>query len=418
MALLVSIVGSVIGTLIVGPVRWLWNKITGRPTVQATERSVAGGRDVTGQVTTGDQPTVAGQAGVQMGPGSVTHIHQQGLDAQSRERLVRMEGLLNEIKGGMASPQLADAETRDLARAATERTEKLVTEAVDLRRQHKEREAIERLLTAYEMDLPPRAKLALHVMAGNGFARLSEFEEARGHFRQALAAAETAGDREGKAAALGNIAAVHAEQGNLDFARKKLEEVLPLDRQCGNRVFEAGTVNNLGVVYRKLGLTKGEPLREVYLNQAELYLTEALTIYQKLGNHSGEAAALANLGILYADQLQVERAHDFHSKGLAIARRIGDRSLEAKELGNLGSVYMLQDDFGMAIEHHEAALAIDKHIENVLGQAQDLGNLGTAYRQKGETERAKQYYSQALKIFQEVGAKYEVEQCERLLNAL
>ncbi len=251
MSLLISIAGSVIGTLIVGPIKWLGTKIRGRPTTEARDRSVAAGRDVSGQVATGDQPTVAGQAGVQMGPGSVVHIHQEGLDMEGRERLVRMESLLNEINDRMASPQTAEADTELLARLATERTEQLLAEAVELQRQHKEREAIERLLTAYEMDMPTEAKAELHLLAGNGFARLSEFEEAEGHYRQALAAAKEAGDRLGQTNALTALAAVYVSRGDLAKAEDHLDEADRLLDDVGDKLGQLQILIELGMAVAK-----------------------------------------------------------------------------------------------------------------------------------------------------------------------
>ncbi len=74
------------------------------------------------------------------------------------------------------------------------------------------------LLEAFRRDLEPDAKAQLHLLIGNSFLKLSELEEAEGHYKQALDASRDVGNRLGEASALEGLGLVYADQGDLDRA--------------------------------------------------------------------------------------------------------------------------------------------------------------------------------------------------------
>jgi tetratricopeptide (TPR) repeat protein len=354
-ALIATLTGVALG--VVGLLTaWYWQhrRSSTKLAAEAHNRSVAAGQEVTGQVATGDQSTVAGQADVVIGAGSTTHI-QKGLSAEDHDRLVRIEDKLDQWGKHAAPPGASTPDTSALAAAdVTERTDRLLAEAVELQRQHKEREAIERLLTAYDMEMPPEAKAELHLLAGNGFARLSEFEQAEVHYLRSLAAAEEASDDGGRAAALGNLGNIYAERGLMD--------------------------------------------------KAEHYYKRALVIDEEIEDYVGVANALGNLGIVYRHRGDLEQAESHHRKGLAIHEELGDRLGQANHLGDLGLVYQQRGDPQQAESHHRRALAIDKEIGNKLGQALDLGSLGFLAEQQGDAKKARELLLQAEELLAEMGA--------------
>jgi tetratricopeptide (TPR) repeat protein len=126
-----------------------------------------------------------------------------------------------------------------LAEPANDRTRRLLREAIDLQNQNREEEAIQRLLTAYDMDLPAKAKAELHLLAGIGYARLSRLIEAESNYRQALAAAEQAGDEKLRAAAIGSLGIVFSDRGDLDNAEEQLKKALEIYEAMGDRLSQA-----------------------------------------------------------------------------------------------------------------------------------------------------------------------------------
>lgn len=187
MAALWGLVGA-----LVGPAKWLWNKVRGRPTVQASAHSVAAGNDISGvgqQIMSGG--TVVGQTS--------TMVVQQGYFAEDHDRLVRIEGKFDELaitvrRGALESTPVPD--TRALAEESTKDVEVQLDEALRLRSEGREREAIECLLEAYKRDLRPKAKAQLHLLAGNTYIRLADEKSSEWHLHEALAAAVEAADRD------------------------------------------------------------------------------------------------------------------------------------------------------------------------------------------------------------------------------
>jgi len=389
--IIASIAGAILGAI--GVLLYLWQKgQRGSHEVQASHHSVPAGRDITGQMATGDQSNVAGTAGVQStGP---TTIY-QGLQAVDHDLLVRIHESLGELKEGILAPPPGSAplDTEALAAEATPDTERLLAEALDLQRQHMEREAIERLLTAYDMEMPPEAKAQLHLMAGNGFFRLSELEEAEGHYQQALTAAREAQDKDTEAAALGNLGLVYADRGELEKAQEYHKRALAIDEETGDKLGQAAALGNLGLVYRH----RGE------LGKAQEHHQRALVLHEEFGDKLGRAIQLGNLGLVYAARGDLEKAEEHYRRALEMLEEIGDKLGWATQIGNLGNVYFQRGDLAAAEEYHQKALAIDREVGNRTAEAQNLTNLGNVCANRDEFETAVEYYNNALAIHEETG---------------
>ena len=328
----------------------------------------------------------------------------------TREQAEETLRLLKELQEKLApSPQgAADIGTDELAKAAGPDTEARLRDALLLQAQGKEREAIDALYEAFRRDLSPRAKAQLHNLIGISFSHLSEFEEAEGHYRQALDASRAANLPEGEAAALGNLGNVCLERGDLDQTEEYYSQALAINRETGDRRDEAGALGNLGVVYRRRG----------DLDQAEEHFKQSLVIHREIGSRLNEASALGNLGNIYLARRDSGQAEEYHQRSLEIKREIGNRLGEARSLGNLGNVYRHRGNLARAKDHYEQALAIDSKIGYRLGQAQDLGNLGMVAAQRDQKEEACQLLKEAAAIFEEIGAQSLVDQARANLQKL
>ena len=313
-----------------------------------------------------------------------------------RERLARVEGQLELLTGGALAPALGTQaiDTKALAEQATENTERLLAEAIELQRAHKEREAIDRLLTAYNLAMPPEAKAELHLLAGNGFLRLADLGEAEGHYRQALAAAEEGGEKQGRVAAFGNLGLVYADRGDLDRAEEHHKKSLSLHEEIGDKLGQANQLGNLGNVYTKRGA----------LNKAEEHHKMALALDEEIGDKLGQAQDLGNLGLVYRRRGDLDRAEEHHRKSLSLHEEIGDKQGQANQLGNLGNVYAKRGDLDRAEEHHRRALVIEEEIGDKLGQANSLGNLGLVVAQRGDNGKARDLLQQATALYEASGA--------------
>ncbi len=326
------------------------------------------------------------------------------------DHIAEVKQKLDEIQEKLAAPSEGTpaVNTDALAAEATAKTEQFLAEAVELQRQHREREAIDCLLEAYRRDLPPEAKAQLHLLAGNGFARLSELKEAESHFRQALTAAEEGDGKRGQADALGNLGIVYGNRGDLEAAEEYYKRSLVIHEETGNKLGQANQFGNLGNVYSR----RDNP------EKAEEHYRKALSIGEEIGNKLCQANALANLGLIFADRGDPEKAEEYHKQALAIHEEIGNKLGQAADLGNLGIVYLHRGDQEESEEHLRRALDIQNEIGDKLGQARQLGNLGNVYKQRGDLDKAEERYKQALSLFEDIGARPEIAQTQQALEQL
>ena len=182
-----------------------------------------------------------------------------------------------------------------------------------LEKESKYREAIRRYEQCFQAETTASEYTALHGLIGNCFFRLSELEEAEGHYREAEAAAKEAQDKEGLAAALGNIGNIYLTKGDLDKALDYHQQALKINKEIGRKEGEASDLGNIGIIYK----TKGE------LDKALDYHQQALNIDKEMGNREGEASNLGNIGLVYAEKGKPDKALEYLEQALKIFERIG-----------------------------------------------------------------------------------------------
>ncbi len=142
----------------------------------------------------------------------------------------------------------------------------------------------------------------------------------------AVHAAQHLGDRLGEAGALNNLGAVRRLTGDYPGAAEALEEALAISRDIGDRLGQGNALNELGVVRRLTGDNSG----------AAEALEEALGIYRDIGNRLGEAEALNEVGTQHWVRGDLGRAAACHQQALDLAREIDSSRDEANALAGLG----------------------------------------------------------------------------------
>ena len=299
------------------------------------------------------------------------------VDERIRQEVKRQ---LDELQAGSAAPPTGapPVDTEALAAQATERTESLLAEAVALKRQGKERDAIECLLTAYDMDMPRLAKAQLHTLAGNGFFRLSELEEAEGQYRLALDDVRVAAHRQGEAAVMGNLGLIYAGRGDFQQAEVYFNQGLAIHRDISNHEGEADLLSNLAILYGESGDA----------DRSEELSGEALAIYKDIGSQRGESIAVSHLANVKMMRKDWKAAEQLSCEGLRLSEELGDRLAQANDIGRLGIICAERGQIDQAEAHIKNALTIQREIGNREGEATSLGNLGHLYERSGQHQEA------------------------------
>ena len=116
------------------------------------------------------------------------------------------------------------------------------------------------------------------------------------------------------------------DAGRAIEAADRLEACLALQRQAGDDIAVARTLNSLGVVASTIG----------DLERAETLLEESIERKRALGDRSGIPVTLSNLGIVASDRGRYDDAVRFMAEALAIDEELGGGSVVVSH-ANLGS---------------------------------------------------------------------------------
>jgi tetratricopeptide (TPR) repeat protein len=251
----------------------------------------------------------------------------------------------------------------------------------------------------------------------------------------AIRAAQSLGDRRGKADAFTDLGTVRLQTGDYPGAAQALDEALVIYRDIGSRQGQANVLTYLGTVRqltgdypgavhaleealaisRNIGDRKGQANALAYLGTMRLHtgdylravqaLDEALDIYREIGDRKGQAGTLAYLGTVRQLTGDYPSAAGALEEALDIYRDTGDRQGQAGALGYLGAMRLQTGDYPGAAAALEEALAISRDIGDRQGQAGVLGYMGARRRLTGDYLGAAQALDEALAIYRDIGSR-------------
>jgi predicted ATPase len=182
-------------------------------------------------------------------------------------------------------------------------------------------------------------------------------------------------------------------QSDYSAARRLLEEALSIFRERDDRLNEARTLNNLGIVEYEQG----------DLEAARATYTAVLQIQRALDEQWGLAAALTNLGMVAMDLNDPAAARGYHTEALALFRELKDRRGATAALNNLAVLAHQEGNYAAARAMWQECAATYREFgyKESLGLA--LANLGVAARDEGAYDEARALYTEGLALLREVG---------------
>jgi len=179
-----------------------------------------------------------------------------------------------------------------------------------------------------------------------------------------------------------------AEQHSWTKAIATYQRSLAIRRECGDRIGEGRTLNDLGIIHSGQG--RWDEAIDAY--------EHSLAIHREVGDRSGEASALNNLAGVYADQGRWDEAADTFQQSLVIYREFGDRIGKAVTFRNLGKVYANRGRWDEAIDAHEQSLAVQREIGDPRGEGLTLMELAHLWADQKDFARALELGRQALPL--------------------
>ena len=179
------------------------------------------------------------------------------------------------------------------------------------------------------------AEAASHAAAGDALHRLSEFEEACGHYRQALEIFRSTGDRRG----------------------------------------EGEMLNNLGLSYWQTG----------ELNVAVGFFEAANAVWEELGFTFGEAAVLTNRGLLEWESGEFAEAIDDHMRAAKLFEALGAAGGRGFALNNAAVALESLGDFRRARDNLHTAIPLFHSAKNSLAEGRARVRLARILLHDGST---------------------------------
>jgi tetratricopeptide (TPR) repeat protein/transcriptional regulator with XRE-family HTH domain len=210
------------------------------------------------------------------------------------------------------------------------------------------------------------------------------------------AAADYAADRARPRHAIAIPAAMSGfltARGYWDQSAALHQNALIAARQAGDRLGEADTLTELGVLQAETGRYPA----------AAATLTRAVALYGDAGDVPGQAHALNQLGYLRVLTGDYPAAAASTQQALALARSASDRFVEADTLIHLGLVQQLTGDYPAAAASHQRALALFSTLGDLQGQAEALNCLGVGQQETGDYPAAAASHRRALALFSTLG---------------
>jgi DNA-binding SARP family transcriptional activator len=186
-----------------------------------------------------------------------------------------------------------------------------------------------------------------HRALGRATARFGDMEAAEAHLTSALGLASLLGDRLAQARSLNDLAWVFEVSGRYEDALDSSSRALEFFRELQHALGQAEALNAVGWY---LALCGDYP-------QALTHCQQALSLLQELGHRYGEAGAWDSLGYIHHLLGAPAAALDCYQQAVALFHVLGDRAYEAGSIERIGDAWVASDP-GQAREAWAAALSI------------------------------------------------------------
>jgi len=233
---------------------------------------------------------------------------------------------------------------------------------------------------------------------GVSYHQQGEYEEALEYYQKALAIQEELSDKRGLMASYNKIGLIHYTRGQYPEALASYQKSLQIAQQIGDKTSMAMNLNYTGTIY----YAHGQYAEALSAHQA------ALKIWEEIGNKTGLAVSYINIGNIYSDQKRYAEALTAYEKSMAIFKQIGDKRGMATGYNNIGNVYLNQSKYAEALAAHQEALALRQQIGSKEGMAKSYHNIGNVLMAQGRYAEALMAHRKAARIGEEIGDTYNL----------
>ena len=244
--------------------------------------------------------------------------------------------------------------------------------------------------------------------SGNICFSISQYDEAKLFYEEALDIHLTIGDRVGEGTALNGIGLIYKAWRDNTTALRYLEDAFAVHRGIENRAEESTTLHNIGLIHQESG-DGATALR---------YLEESFALNQIGGYWVAEGAILHGISKIYEAHGDNSTALEYLRRSLVICQDIGDRLREGAIFGDIGVIYLRRGEYATALKYLKESLAICRAIGDRAGLCPTLFSMGHIFLGKNEHQQALACFVEAYQIAKAIGYAEALMNLENLAKQL
>lgn len=221
-----------------------------------------------------------------------------------------------------------------------------------------------------------------------------------------VAAAESAGDRQG-------LAGARITQASLRFAQSRFHDVVDIAHKVLADCRDLGWADGQGTALSLLGNAYTGLGR---LDEAAEQLRHAHDLHLRSGSLSGQALGVLSLGTVLLSRGRLAEAATWLARAAMLNEAAGDVALHAGSLLNLGITHLLRGDLDTAVNRLDDVLARCRPTGDRDTEGAALCALAEVYREAGRRREAIDAAQAALRIACDTGSRELEAGCLRVLT--
>ena len=229
------------------------------------------------------------------------------------------------------------------------------------------------------------------ILLSKGQLRYAKAEpnEALNLFQNAERIFDDVGLKRGKSIALGKIAVIKADKGNLDEALILHKKMLEIFNSLEDHVSRIITLREIA----RIKVEKGDFDKAIYLDE------EALKICDSLRNNRLMAGILCDIAYIKMEQGMLGEALNLYEQSLEIFESIGDFRSIWITLTDIARVKLCKGDLDDALDLYLKCLEMSDSFKELRSRAGILGGIANINALKGNLDEAMKMHEERIKVF-------------------
>lgn len=233
---------------------------------------------------------------------------------------------------------------------------------------------------------------------GHIYLNTGDLDDALEYFKEGYDIIKKTGDKRAISFTLNDIGTIYSKRGEIEKAIDCYEECHKIWKAIGDKRGIGIYLQNIGECYLKIG----------ELSSARECHNKGIKIFDEINSKKRAAICSTNMGKMYSLKGELDEARNYFERSLETCEQIGYKYQKTLNLLGLGEIYIQKEEVEKAIEKVSEALEISNIIAFKIGEGISRRTLGMAYRKNKEWKRAKKEFEIGKEILYSAKDKSEL----------